>query len=78
MGFNSAFKGLMPVASVSVICEKLMPCLIQGDQNLTLGALSSRSALSVLVGVLLKKFGLLLNTSPMSLCSADVLLIACR
>jgi hypothetical protein len=31
-------------------------------QNLTLGALSSRSALSVLVGVLFKKFGLFLNT----------------
>ena len=31
-------------------------------QNLPLGALSSRSALSVLVGALLKKFGLFLNT----------------
>jgi hypothetical protein len=31
-------------------------------QNLTLGALSSRSALSVLVGALFKKFGLFLNT----------------
>jgi len=31
-------------------------------QNLTLGALSSRSALSVLVGAPLKKFGLFLNT----------------
>ena len=30
-------------------------------QNLTLGALSSRSALSVLVGALFKKFGLFLN-----------------
>jgi hypothetical protein len=33
-----------------------------GCQNLTLGALSSRSALSVLVGALFKKFGLFLNT----------------
>jgi hypothetical protein len=31
-------------------------------QNLLLGALSSRSALPVPVGVLFKKFGLLLNT----------------
>jgi len=31
-------------------------------QNLTLGALSSRSALSVLVGALFKKFCLFLNT----------------
>jgi len=31
-------------------------------QNLTLGALSRRSALSVLVGALFKKFGLFLNT----------------
>jgi hypothetical protein len=31
-------------------------------QNLTLGALSSRSALSVLVGALFKKFGIFLNT----------------
>jgi hypothetical protein len=31
-------------------------------KNLTLGALSSRSALSVLVGALFKKFGLFLNT----------------
>ena len=31
-------------------------------QNLTLGALSSRSTLSVLVGALFEKFGLFLNT----------------
>jgi len=31
-------------------------------QNLTLGALSSRSAPSVLVGALFKKFSLFLNT----------------
>jgi hypothetical protein len=31
-------------------------------QTLTLGALSSRSALSLLVGALFKKFGLFLNT----------------
>jgi hypothetical protein len=31
-------------------------------QNLTLVALSSRSALSVFVGVLFKKFGFFLNT----------------
>ena len=31
-------------------------------QNLTLGALSSRSALAMLVGALFKKFGLFLNT----------------
>jgi hypothetical protein len=34
--------------------------------NLTLGAFSSRSALSVLVGVLFKKFGLFLNTPRIS------------
>jgi hypothetical protein len=37
-------------------------------QNLTLGALSSRSALSVLVGALFKKFGLFLNTPRITLC----------
>jgi hypothetical protein len=31
-------------------------------KNLTLGALSSRNALSVLVGALFKKFGLFFNT----------------
>jgi hypothetical protein len=31
-------------------------------QNLALGALSSRSALSMLLGALFKKFGLFLNT----------------
>jgi len=36
-------------------------------QNLTLGALSSRSALSVLVGELFKKFGLFLNKPSMVL-----------
>jgi hypothetical protein len=35
-------------------------------QNLTLGALSSRSALSVMFGALFKKFGLFLNTPRMS------------
>jgi hypothetical protein len=35
-------------------------------QNLTLGALSSRSALSVLVGALFKKFGLFLNMPRIS------------
>jgi hypothetical protein len=35
-------------------------------KNLTLGALSSRSALSVLVGALFKKFGFLLNTPCIS------------
>jgi len=34
-------------------------------QNLTLGALSSRSALSVLIGALFKKFGLFLNVHPL-------------
>jgi hypothetical protein len=36
-------------------------------QNLTLGALSSRIALSLLVGALFKKFGLPLNTPCTSL-----------
>jgi hypothetical protein len=31
-------------------------------QNLTVGSLSSRSALSLLVGALFKQFGLVLNT----------------
>jgi hypothetical protein len=35
-------------------------------QNLTLGALSRRSALPMLVGALFKKFGLFLNTPRMS------------
>ena len=33
-------------------------------QTLTLGVLSSRSVLSVLVGALFKNFGLFLNTPP--------------
>ena len=37
--------------------------------NLMLGALSSRSMLSVLVGMLFKKFGLFLNTLCMCSCS---------
>jgi hypothetical protein len=37
------------------------------SQNLTLGALSSRNALSVLVGALFEKFGLFLNTPCISL-----------
>jgi hypothetical protein len=37
-------------------------------QNLTLSALSSRSVLSVLVGMLFKKFGLFLNMPRMRMC----------
>jgi hypothetical protein len=37
-----------------------------GCQTLTLGAFSSRSALSMLVGALFKKFGLFFNTPRMS------------
>ena len=37
-------------------------------QNLTLGALNSRSALSVLVGALFKKFGLVLKTPRACVC----------
>jgi hypothetical protein len=40
-------------------------------QNLTLGALSSRSALSVLVGAIFKKFGLFLNTVVLLLLTTD-------
>jgi hypothetical protein len=36
--------------------------VVSSCQNLTLGALSSRSALSVLVGALFEKFGLFSNT----------------
>jgi hypothetical protein len=36
-------------------------------QDLTLGALSSRNALSVLVGALCKKFGLFLNNRHISI-----------
>jgi hypothetical protein len=38
-------------------------------QNLPLGALSSRSALFMLVGVLFKKFGLFLNTGLQIICA---------
>jgi len=41
-------------------------------QNLALGALSSRSAISVLVGALFKKFGLFLNTPRMLICTASI------
>jgi hypothetical protein len=43
-------------------------------QNLTLGALSSRSALSVVVGALFKKFRLFLNTAVYFM---DVHLVVC-
>ena len=42
-------------------------------QNLTLGAPSSRSALSVLVGALFKKFGLFLNTPRITITMYDLL-----
>jgi len=42
-------------------------------QNLTLGALSSRNALSVLVGALFKKFGLFLNTPRITITLHDIL-----
>jgi hypothetical protein len=42
-------------------------------QNLTLGALSNRSALSVLVGALFEKFGLFLNTPRVCTCIYRVL-----
>jgi hypothetical protein len=41
-------------------------------QNLTLGALSSRSALSGLVGALFKKFGLFLNKPCISCSRNDI------
>jgi len=41
-------------------------------QNLTLSALNSCSALSMLVGALFKKFGLFLNTPPTSICGKRV------
>jgi hypothetical protein len=41
-------------------------------QNLTLGAPSSRSALSVLVGALFKKFGTFLSTPRMSPCTVKL------
>jgi hypothetical protein len=41
-------------------------------QNLSLGALSSRTASSVLVGELFKKFGLFLNTG---VCPAHLILL---
>jgi len=43
-------------------------------QNLTLGALSSGSALSVLVGALFKKFGLFLNTPRVYLRTNKILI----
>jgi hypothetical protein len=45
-------------------------------QNLPLGALSSRSASSVLVGALFKKFGLFLNTGVDALCEELYVCIA--
>ena len=44
-------------------------------QNLTLGAISSRSALSMLVGALFKKFGLFLNTPRTTVCIQQLVLI---
>jgi len=41
-------------------------------QNLTLGALSSRSALSLLIGALFKKFGLILNTPRIFVASGKI------
>jgi hypothetical protein len=41
-------------------------------QNLTLGALSIRSALSMLVGALFKKFGHILNTPRISDAASEI------
>ena len=51
-GFSSTTNALSETGQMAVCC-----------QNLTLGALSSRSTLSVLIGALYKKFGLFLNKS---------------
>ena len=40
--------------------------------NLTLGALNSRSALSLLIGALFKKFGLILNTPRIFVASGKI------
>jgi hypothetical protein len=52
------FSGCSPTTNVNSETEQMAVCC----QNLTLGALSSGSALCVLVGALFKKFGLVLNT----------------
>jgi hypothetical protein len=46
-------------------------------QSLALGALSSRSVLSVLVGVLLKKFVLFLNTPRILTLPKETLAFTC-
>ena len=52
MHLVAGFEDKLPFAGQMAVC-----C-----QNLTLGVLSSRSAPSMLVGALYKKFGLFLNT----------------
>jgi len=56
---RSHFSGCSSTTNVHSETGKMAVCC----QNLTLGALSSRSALSMLFGALFKKYGLFLNTS---------------
>ena len=57
----SKFSGCSSTSNAHSEMRQIAVC----RQNLTLGALSSRSALSVLVDALFKKFGLFLNTPRM-------------
>jgi len=54
---RAQFSGCSSTTNAHSETAKMAVC----SQNLTLGALGSRSALSVLVGTLFKKFGLFLN-----------------
>jgi hypothetical protein len=55
---RTQFSGCSSTTNFYSETEQMTVCC----QNLTLGALSSPSALSMLVGALFKKFGLFLNT----------------
>jgi len=59
---RAQFSGRGSTTNVHSETEQMAVCC----QNLTLGELSSRSALSVLDGALFEKFGIFLNTPRMS------------
>jgi hypothetical protein len=59
---RAQFSGCSSTTNAHSETEQIAVCF----QNLTLGALSSSSALSVLVGALFKKLGLFLNVACIS------------
>jgi hypothetical protein len=60
MHYKAQFSGCSPTTNAHIETGQMTVCC----QNLTLGALSSRSALSILFGAQFKKFGLCFEHGP--------------